>query len=189
MRLLDPDRISLDSSLESRPLFNRRDFIVGTMGALLDPSLWSSMVSGNESRLSSSDRLSFERSRYVYISPLRSNGGESRCHGEVWFAWIDDNIIVTSRTETWKVRSVRRGLDQARIWVGDYGRWKKGKNESFRGGSRFDTRSALIEDPILLSQTLALFANKYPKEFPKWKDRMETGHRDGTRVLLRYELA
>ena len=34
-------------------------------------------------------------SPYVYISPLKMDGEESRCHGEVWYAWIDGAVVVT----------------------------------------------------------------------------------------------
>ena len=30
-----------------------------------------------------------ERSAFVYVSPLKSDGAESRCHGEVWYGWLD----------------------------------------------------------------------------------------------------
>ena len=33
-----------------------------------------------------------ERSAFVYVSPLKSDGAESRCHGEVWYGWLDGRV-------------------------------------------------------------------------------------------------
>jgi len=88
--------------------------------------------------------------------------------------------VNTSR-DRWKARSIRRGGDRARIWVGDFGRWKGalGKNEDFRQGPSFDARDRL----------LAQYEKKYPAEIGKWRDRMRDGFSDGSRVLIRYRLA
>jgi len=43
-----------------------------------------------------------EGSPFVYISPLRSDGAESRCHGELWYAWLDDSVVVTVASDRWK---------------------------------------------------------------------------------------
>jgi len=119
---------------------------------------------------------------------LRSDGGESRCHGEVWFGWIDGAVVVNTSADRWKARSLRRGLDRARIWVGDFGRWKKmlGKNESFRSGPSFDARAELVEDVRVLDRLLTQFDEKYPAEIGEWRDRMRNGFADGSRVLIRY---
>ncbi len=82
------------------------------------------------------------------MSPLRSNGEESRCHGEVWFGWLDGSVVVITATKSWKARSLARGLDRARIWVGDYGRVKRmvGSNEAFRAGPSFLARAERVSD-------------------------------------------
>jgi hypothetical protein len=127
-------------------------------------------------------------SPYVYVSPLRSDGEESRCHGEVWFGWIDGAVVLNTGSETWKARSVRRGRDRARIWVGDFGRWKGklGKNEDFRSGPAFDARAEFVEDVRVLDRLLAQYDEKYPAEIGKWRDRMRNGFADGSRSLIRY---
>ena len=43
-----------------------------------------------------------EKSPFVYISPILGSGKESRCHAELWYAWIDDSIIVTVAKDRWK---------------------------------------------------------------------------------------
>ena len=90
--------------------------------------------------------------------------------------------------ERLKATSVRRGLDRARIWVGDYGRSKGplGRNEKFRAGPVFDARADFVEDAAVLDRLLAQYEKKYPAEIGKWRDRMRTGFADGSRVLIRY---
>ena len=94
-----------------------------------------------------------ETSEFAYISPLRSDGRESTCHGEVWYAWLDGAVLVNTASKTWKARSLAKGLDRARIWVGDYGVWKRavGRNEKFREGPSFDARVERVKDDALIA--------------------------------------
>lgn len=128
-------------------------------------------------------------SAYVYVSPLKSNGDESECHGEVWYAWLDGAVVVTVPTDRWKSRSIDRGLDRARIWVGDHGRWKglTGRNEAFREAPFFDARAEKLWDEALLDRLLAEYDRKYPDSIGRWRDRMKSGNADRSRVLIRYE--
>ncbi len=128
------------------------------------------------------------KSPYVYISPLRTDGSESRCHGEVWYGWIDGAVVINTKATTWKARSLARGLDRARIWVGDHGRWKQtvGRNEAFRSGPSFAAKASISKDTALLDRLLGQFESKYPGEIGNWRDRMRAGFDDGSRVLIRY---
>jgi hypothetical protein len=129
-----------------------------------------------------------ESSPYVYVSPLRSDGSESTCHGEVWFAWLDGAVVLTTASTAWKARAVARDLDRARIWVGDHGRWKAmvGRNEAFRAAPSFVARASVVKDAALVERMLASYEKKYPAEIGRWRDRMRAGNADGTRVLIRY---
>jgi len=130
-----------------------------------------------------------EKSSFVYISPLLPNGKESRCHAEVWFAWIDDNIVVTVAKERWKATALDRGLDRARIWVGDHGRWKTtfgGRNEKFASAPSFFARAERVEDDGMIERLLTVYARKYPNEIATWRDKMRSGDADGSRILIRY---
>ena len=40
-------------------------------------------------------RVLLDESPFVYISPLKRDGSESTCHGELWYAWLDDAVVVT----------------------------------------------------------------------------------------------
>jgi hypothetical protein len=127
-------------------------------------------------------------SPYVYISPLKMDGEESRCHGEVWYAWIDGAVVVTVASDRWKARALKRGLHGARIWVGDHGRWKGvvANNEAFRAAPSFGAQAEIVTDEQVLEQLLAAYDQKYPKEIGRWRDRMRSGYHDGSRVLIRY---
>ncbi len=160
-------------------MISRRGFLGGSLVALLAPS---ALVRAAELE------RALEDSGFVYVSPLRSDGAESTCHGEVWYGWIDGSVVLITGSERWKARSVRKGLDRARIWVGDHGRWKKliGTNEEFRKAPRFDARAEIVKDDALLDRLLAIYEKKYPEEIADWRDRMRQGYADGSRVLVRY---
>ena len=129
------------------------------------------------------------KSGLVYISPLLSDGRESTCHGEVWFAWLDGAVVVITGRDRWKARAVARGLDGARLWVGDHGPWKRlgvVENQAFRAAPSFVATAEIVKDPALLDRLLAEFERKYPEEIGAWRDRMRSGYADGSRVLVRY---
>jgi len=133
-----------------------------------------------------------ERSPFVYISPLLSDGKESRCHAELWYAWIDDSIVVTVARDRWKATALARGLNGARIWVGDHGRWKTmlgGRNEEFLGAPNFFAKAEKVEDRDMIERLLTVYSKKYPDEIAKWRDRMRSGNADGSRILIRYRPA
>ncbi len=127
-------------------------------------------------------------SPYVYISPLRADGAESRCHGEVWYGWIDGGVVIITARDRWKARSLARGRDRARIWVGDAGRVKGllGESDAFRRHPHFDAVGEISPDAALLDRLLAGYERKYPDEIGEWRERMRIGFRDGSRVLIRY---
>jgi hypothetical protein len=129
----------------------------------------------------------FQSSRLVYISPLKGEGGESRCHGEVWFFWDRDAVVIGTGRDTWKARAVSRGLDRARIWVGDFGRGQKGPEGPFRQGPTFLARAARDTDPATFERLFDAFAQRYPDEWDKWGPRFRGGYTDGSRILIRYK--
>jgi hypothetical protein len=129
-----------------------------------------------------------KESPFAYISPLRSNGQESRCHGEVWYGWIDGAVVVITATKSWKTRAMVTGLTRTRIWVGDYGRVKKmiGSNEAFRAGPSFMARAELEKNADMIGRLLGLYGRKYPDEINVWRGPMRAGLADGSRLMIRY---
>lgn len=175
---------------------DRRQFLTVAGAALLWPAGrgWAQEAAGAaepakaKAALAAPVRKALETSEFVYISPLRSDGKESTCHGEVWFGSFDDSAVIVTSTQSWKVRSLVRGLDRARVWVGDYGRWKRlvGRNESFRKAPSFDAKVEFVRDDDLLEALLERYDTKYPAEIGRWRQRMHDEYYAGTRVMLRY---
>jgi hypothetical protein len=180
------------ASGETQPSIDRRTFL----GAALAICFWPQRLlavpdslAGAGGVLDANTRKALEGSEFVYVSPLLADGTESTCHGEVWYGWLDDGVVLVTSKTAWKARSRARGLDRARLWVGDYGRWKRvvGRNESFRKGPSFDARVRDVTDKELLERLLVIYDEKYPAEIGKWRDRFREGVASGDRVLLRYE--
>jgi len=129
-----------------------------------------------------------EASPYVYVSPLRADGAESACHGEVWYAWLDGRAVIITARDRWKARALERGLARARLWVGDFGPWKRLgiESERFRQGPSFDARAERVTDPEVLERLLAAYQRKYPGEIGTWRDRFREGFASGERLLIAY---
>ena len=128
-------------------------------------------------------------SQFVYVSPLKTNGEESTCHGEVWYAWLDGSVALITGASRWKARSVAAGRDRARIWVGSHGTWKRtlGTNQDFRQAPSFVGRARISKEPQLLERMLVDYGRKYPDEIGKWRDRFREGLASGERVILVYQ--
>ncbi|MCR9094840.1 MAG: hypothetical protein NXI30_11535 [bacterium] len=130
-----------------------------------------------------------DESPFVYVSPLGRDDSESTCHAELWYAWLDDAVVVIVGSDRWKATALARGLDRARIWVGDHGLWKTwygGRNQAFRAAPNFVAKGERLKDDALLDRLLARYETKYPAEIADWRDPMRSGHADGSRVLIRY---
>ena len=170
-------------------MIDRRTLLEALVGLLLAPAaLARAQPSPAKAPMDASRERLLVESPFVYVSPIRSNGEESRCHGEVWFGWIDGSVVVITAAKTWKARSLARGLERARIWVGDYGRVKRivGSNEAFRAGPSFFARAAREHDSDVLDRLLEIYDNKYPAEIKNWRGPMRAGFQNRTRVLIRY---
>jgi hypothetical protein len=130
-------------------------------------------------------------SEFVYVSPLLSNAQESTCHGEVWYAWLDESVVLITAKTTWKARALARSLDSARVWVGSHGRWKGWfrNNEAFRKAPNFEALAKVDNDASLLDRLMNVYETKYPTEFSDWEDRQRSGFKSGERIIIRYSPA
>jgi hypothetical protein len=165
---------------------SRRVFLVGAAALLLWP--FARRVRADEA-LPAPALAALRTSPFVYVSPLRADGSESRCHAEVWFGWIDGAVVLTTGKATWKARALSRGLDRARLWVGDFGSWKTLgiPSERFRSAPHFDARASRVTDAAVNERLLAVYDAKYPDSIGRWRDKMREGFRSGERVVIRYE--
>jgi hypothetical protein len=121
----------------------------------------------------------------VYVSPLKADGRESRCHGEVWYFWDRDAVVIATATRGWKLRALKGGKDKARIWVGDFGPYS-GAAEKLRAAPTFLASAAVDAEPASFERLLASYATRYPEEWAKWKPRFESSYKDGSRTVIRY---
>jgi hypothetical protein len=136
--------------------------------------------------LSDAARAALATSPLVYVSALKRDGAESRCHAEVWFVKDGDDALVVTGAERWRARAIGKGLSRARLWVGDHGVWAEGKNDAFRGAPSFLAEAKLEAGPAQHDHALVLFGSKYTKEWGSWGPRFKNGLADGSRVLIRY---
>ena len=128
-----------------------------------------------------------DTSALIYITPLRSNGAESRCQAEVWFVRDGGALYVVTAADAWRAEAVGRGLATARIWVGDVGVWDDDARYKqlpvVMGTASYETESAA--HAMLLDK----FGEKYAREWGTWGPRFEKGLADGSRVMLKYQIA
>src|SRR5262245_61364737 len=126
-----------------------------------------------------------ERGKLVYVSPLLASGKESRCHGEVWYFWDKDAVVIATATKGWKIRAVKGGRNQARIWVGDFGPFSEA-GDKLKSAPSFTARAGVDTDPATFERLLASYSTRYPDEWSKWKPRFESSYKDGSRSVIRY---
>jgi hypothetical protein len=168
------------------PRLSRRSFLgvaAATGAALLLPP--GRLRADEAFALPDATRAALEKSPLIYLSPLRSDGAESTCHGEVWYVQDGAELLVVTAADRWKALAVRRGLDRARIWVGDFGQWKKSDGR-FKTGPSFVAKARFGAEGSVIDAPLAAFGAKYPDEWGKWEPRFRKGLADGSRVLIRY---
>lgn len=173
----------------NQPSLSRRDFVRGAAalsGAVLLPA--SVAWPGDPAfRLSVDAQAAIEKSNLIYITPIKSDGNESACHAEVWFYADGADLLVVTKQELWRSQAVKRGLDRARIWVGDFGVWKRSKG-AYRTAPTFLAQVEHISsDAEAVERTLEGMAVKYADEgWSTYGPLFKEGLADGSRVLLRY---
>lgn len=114
-----------------------------------------------------------ETSPYVYISSTRKDGSLS-AKAEIWFMYEGGKVYVGTRPESWRVKRIRAGRPQAKIWVGT------------REGPSFDATGKLVDDPKLQERLYEVFAKKYPGGWKSHEANFKNGFKDGSRVMVEY---
>jgi hypothetical protein len=173
----------------SQRVISRRNFIRGAAtlsGVVMLPAslAWSRDV---EFQVSKAAQAAIEKSKLIYITPIKSDGEESSCHAEVWFHADGADLLVVTKDELWRSQAVKQGIDRARIWVGDHGVWKR-SNDAFRKAPTFLAQAEHISnDAKAVERTLKAMGPKYTGEgWSTYGPRFKQGLADGSRVLLRY---
>jgi len=162
---------------------NRRQLLIHGAALLLGaPALARAAGGGNPAVLAA-----LEKSPLIYLTPLRKDGAESSCQAEVWFVPHEGDVYVSTATGAWRAVAVTRGLARARIWIGEFGVWKRAK-EAYRAAPTAVVEGSLETDAAVQARVLELFGRKYAAEWDKWGPRFRDGLADGSRVLLRYRM-
>lgn len=129
-----------------------------------------------------------DKSKLIYLSPLRSDGSESACHGEVWFVHHAGEIFVVTRSDAWRAEAIRRGLRRAAIWIGEFGVWTRAKDR-YRSAPYLEIVGQFEEDAATHTMILGHYGEKYADEWGSWGPRFRKGLSEGSRVMLRYAVA
>ncbi len=140
--------------------------VVATLTALLVVPTPVSVLSADiEKQLTSAE--------YVYIASTRKDGtlGEP---AEIWFHYHDGAVYVGTQTTSWRVKRIKWGRPQAKIWVGK------------RDGLSFGATGELVEDEAMEALLMKRFAAKYPKGWEKYADNFRKGFAGGGHVVVRY---
>lgn len=163
---------------------NRREHLLGLAGVTGSALIGLPGAAYAEAR---SLPAAADTSQLIYISPIKRDGGESRCQAEVWFLRYEVGLYVVTAVDAWRARAVKAGLTQAKVWVGDVGVWTR--NEEYRELPALMAQATLIADARTHTAVLGKMGGKYPDEWDTWGPRFKEGLADGSRVMLRYQVA
>jgi hypothetical protein len=164
-------------------MFTRRR-LLSAVGAIAAAGLVRREVRAEE-RLAEASRAALATSDLVYLTPIKSNGEESFCHAEIWFAFDETDLFLCTSSEAWRARALAKGLNSVRLWVGEFGLWTKSEGK-FRGAPELMARGTLVSDPAGIEHGLELLGAKYRVQWAVWGPRFRNGIADGSRVMLRY---
>ena len=114
------------SKTASAPVWTRRRLLVGGLAGLAGFFLaggrrFARAEPAAAFGLPAATRDALRTSPLVYVSPLQTDGSESRCHGEVWYCTDQGSVMIVTSADGWKAKAVGKGLHRARLWVGDFG--------------------------------------------------------------------
>ncbi len=172
--------------------FSRREFLAGAAAIGASLSLPHPLRADSAAKpergagIDEATRAALAASTLVYISPLRTGGNESRCHAEVWFVLDGDEVLVVTEPKRWRAAAIGKGLDEARLWVGDFGVWKR-SNGKYKSAPSYDARARIDSDRSAHTRALESFGAKYTAGWSKWGPRFREGLASGERVLIRYQ--
>ena len=115
-------------------------------------------------------------SAYVYLTSQRKDGtfGEP---AEIWFMFEQGAVWVGTRKTSWRARRIGAGRTAATIAVGK------------RDGPVLKATGRFVEDEKMYETMFRVFAEKYPQGWKKYEEGFRTGFADGSRVLIRYDIA
>ena len=165
-------------------MITRRTILAGIALAPAFPLLTRAAWAGEEATASNA----LDSSPLVYLTPIKSNGDESRCKAEIWFAHDAGHDYVVTPPDAWRTEAVGRGLVRARLWVGDFGVWTR-SDGAFREAPEFMATASIEKDAAVHARILETMGSKYAATgWSNWGPRFQKGLVDGSRVMIRYAL-
>jgi len=156
-----------------RRYFLKTATALGGMG-LVNPTLANPIATG----LRTSD--------LVYLSPIKSNGDESACQAEIWFAYDGASIYVCTDSESWRATAPTLGLAMTRIWVGDLGQWQDTEGQ-YKNLPALVAKASIESNREEQTRVLELFGDKYRISWLVWGRRFRKGLADGSRTMVKYQ--
>jgi len=137
--------------------------------------------------LSDAAKRATTESSLIYISPLRSDGSESKCHAEIWFVPHGEDLLVVTPLDAWRSRAVKKGLGTARIWVGTFGNWKSSGGR-YKSAPSFIAKASIVpQGDAVIAKCLADMGEKYATTgWTTYGTPFREGTKDGSRVVIRY---
>ena len=161
-----------------------RRHLLSTSLAIAAAGLLPRGVRGVEN-LPGATRTALTTSDLVYLTPIKSNGQESTCHAEVWFAFDGVDLLLCTAHDTWRAQALAQGLNSARLWVGEFGTWTRSEGK-FREAPELMATGTVVSDPAAIEHGLERLGAKYRVQWAVWGPRFRSGLADGSRVMLRY---
>ena len=167
-------------------MITRRDL---TLGVLLTPAAlaFARSAFGEEEKVEEALGLPDElnTSQLIYLTPIKSDGEESKCKAEIWFGFHNNEIYVVTPATAWRSEAIRKKLTSTRIWVGDFGNWQRA-NEKFREAPELMATGSIVEDEEVHAEVLEVMGKKYTREWGRWGPQFKSALEDGTRVMIKY---
>jgi hypothetical protein len=131
------------------------------------------------------DRLA--NAKYVYVSSTRKDGTLGK-PAEIWFLYVNETLYVGTKPSSWRVRRIKAGRPQAKIWVGEPdgpSRFTATEREIQHLPS-FNARGELVKDAKLEEKMFEVFAKKYADRWGDHESDFRNGFKDGSRVMVKY---
>ena len=133
-------------------------------------------------------RVALQTSKLIYLTTIQSNGEESRCKAEIWFAYHGGDCFVVTPPDAWRAEAVGRGLTRARFWVGEFGIWTDA-DSAFRQAPERMATASLETDGNVQALVLDAMGEKYVDDgWTRWGREFREGLVDGSRVMIRYAI-
>jgi hypothetical protein len=144
-------------------------------------------VTAADATRSDSAKDELRSARYVYISSTRKDGSLGK-PAEIWFFSQDGAVYVGTGAGSWRVRRIKAGRPQAKIWVGKPNgpSMFDASDADLKDLSSFEATGSVVEDEKIREALFKAFAEKYPDGWPKHEEGFRTGFKDGSRVLVKY---